>query len=227
VKDESHISVEDALDVVRGAASPDTRRAVEQHLAEGCPACRTLVDSWRAVAAVMGREARYEPKPHVIRMARAALPVRKPRGVFEGIAETAKLVFDSRFAALPAGVRQASPGLTGGRKLLYETADLIFDVQVQPATADSKTVVIGQVVRPLWTKDGGIEDAPVVVSSRTREIASTTTNRFGEFMLEFDNAAVLSLTVDVDGDAIMIPIDAQKAAARGASAKRTRAKKTH
>ena len=227
MKNESHISVEDAVDAVRGSASPDTQRGIEQHLAGGCPDCQTLFDSWRSVAAVMSREAQYEPPPHVIRIARAALAVQKPRGTFARIAETAKLVFDSRFAALPVGVRHGAPGTTEGRKLLYETSDLIFDVQVQPATDASKTVVIGQIVRPLWTEDGGIQDAPVVLSSQTREIASTKTNRFGEFVLEFDNASVLSLTVDVDGDAIVIPLDADKNAERGSSPKRTRAKKTH
>ena len=221
-----HFSLKDAVDFARELASGERLRELVRHLADGCVECQNLVDSWKAVAVAMKRDAQYEPPAHLIRIAQAALSVQKPRGTFARLAETAKLVFDSRFAALPAGVRHGGPGMSETRKLLYETSELIFDVQVQPAAGSAKAMVIGQVVRPLWS-ESGLEHAAVALRSRERTIASTTTNRFGEFQMEFDAAAVLSLTVDVDGAAILIPLDTTKRADRRSSSKQTRAKKTH
>lgn len=230
VNKERHLSLEDAVDFVRGLASGERLREMLRHLAGGCAECQQLVDSWRSVAAGMRRDdVEYEPPAHLIRMARAAFAVEKPRGEFARAAETAKLVFDSRFAALPVGVRHIASGATEGRKLLFETNELIFDVQVQPAAEPAKTVVIGQVVRPLLSKDGELSVTAVLLSSREQPIASTTTNRFGEFQLEFDNAAVLSLTVDVNGAAIVIPLDAEApdATDRSKRSRPRRVKKTH
>jgi CheY-like chemotaxis protein len=107
--------------------------------------------------------------------------------------QTARLLFDSYRMSTPYGVRSAD---ASGRHFTYEHNNTKIDVLVDVQPASNRISLVGQVLDPTRTKARS-DNLPVVLTSPTGALARTTTNRLGEFSLQFEFAENVSLEVRV------------------------------
>src|SRR5262245_29844553 len=136
-----HYTVEDWADFTRNSAPAGRQLAMQRHLDEGCADCADSCRTWQAFQAVVASDAQYEPPASAVRLAQAIYVIPKPAGYVKRAFETARLIFDSRLAPLPAGVRALA---SGRRKYLYAGNEFLVDLQVD-ASSRTHTVVVGQV----------------------------------------------------------------------------------
>lgn len=105
----------------------------------------------------------------------------------------ARLLFDSFRMPLPVGVRSSR---TSGRHFTYEHNNTTIDVLLDVQPGSNRISLMGQVLegtRPQAT----YENLSVVLSARNGTLARTTTNRLGEFNLQFEFAENVCLEIRV------------------------------
>src|SRR5437762_3053214 len=111
-----HFSPEDWVDFERNAAHFDHQDAMQRHLHEGCQNCTEQHHTWSQVVDVARSERRYEPPARLLHMAKAIYQVPREQSPLARTIEAVRLLFDSRLAPTPIGVRSGS---SAPRKLLY------------------------------------------------------------------------------------------------------------
>ena len=115
----------------------------------------------------------------------------------------ARLLFDSLRMHGPIGIRSS---YTSGRRFIYEQNNTTIDVQLDVRPGSNRISLMGQVLdgtRP----DATYENLAVVLSARNGTLARTTTNRLGEFNLQFEFAEDVSLEIRVgERSWISVPI---------------------
>jgi hypothetical protein len=202
--DSHHFSDEDWADFTRGVADSHRRAAMQRHLEEGCQRCAGLHDSLAAVQAAAAADRRYEPPAGTVRRAKALYEFRGQVSPFARALETVKLLFDSQVAPLAAGVR-SSPG--GPRKLLFASGDLVIDLQIAPGHQPRHTEIIGQISAPPHLA-GRKASQPIVLRRGGLSVADATTNKRGEFQIEFAGPfEELTLTLGADREMTVITLE--------------------
>ena len=118
--------------------------------------------------------------------------------------EVAALVFDSLSQVPLAGVR--SSAATAERQLLYRAGALMIDLKLQMSSGTDRFSLMGQV---LSSDDAvAMNEVPVHLLSGSAQLASTSTNRFGEFRLEHDSSKDLHVSLEVSEEKeVFIPLD--------------------
>jgi hypothetical protein len=191
-------------DFARNVMTPATKMTMQQHLDQGCKPCAAALKTWQSVHVVAQAESALTPPADVVRVVKsqfAAVTPEKNLGV--------RLLFDSGLAPLAAGVR----GSVAARQFLYETDEYYIDLRVEPQhqtsqhhTSQHNAAVVGQVLHRAG-KDRAAQGVTVFLQEGGRSIAETSTNQFGEFQLEFDQAQRLSLSVrQGKADDIVLPL---------------------
>lgn len=105
----------------------------------------------------------------------------------------ARLLFDSLRMHGPIGVRSSH---TSGRRFVYEHNNTTIDVQLDAQPGSNRISLMGQVLD--GTKpQASHENLAVVLNSRSGTLARTTTNRQGEFILQFELAENVTLEIRV------------------------------
>jgi hypothetical protein len=116
--------------------------------------------------------------------------------------ESARLVFDSRDAAVPSGVRS----IPGGRKLVYASRHYLIDLRIDWTVEPGRMIVVGQLTTSKEKK--GVEGATVMVFSDKATLGKAQTNRHGEFRLEFPPCdEELSVTVGFEQGGSVVILD--------------------
>jgi hypothetical protein len=180
----THFSIWQWVDFSRGLTSGSDRQAMEAHLSGGCKKCRRIAEVMENVAVISSTEGEYEPPASAVRIARAIFTPPQERLV-------ARLVFDSFRAALPAGIRSQEP-LT--RHALWEAGSYYVDLRVEHQRTSETATLVGQ----LADRDNpgaNAADVRVLLKTRSKTLASTACNRFGEFHLDYRPAPALRLDV--------------------------------
>ncbi len=185
-----HFTIWQWVDFARGVAGEADRHAMEAHLSSGCSRCKRLVTMLRQVTAIARAETDAEPPKAAIRYAKALFSLH--RSEKSGIARLiGQLIHDSGLAPLPAGLRAQARST---RHLLYEADTYYLDVQVEHNPGVERLNFLGQLydrsVPPTSTAN-----LPIWLMHRNRLVASTFSNRFGEFQLECPAARTLQLRV--------------------------------
>ena len=115
----------------------------------------------------------------------------------------ARLLYDSLRMHGPVGVRSSQ---ATGRRFVYEHNNTTIDVQLNTQPGSNRISLMGQVLdgnKPLVS----YENMAVVLNARNRTLARTTTNRQGEFRLQFEFAENVSLEIRVGERAwISVPL---------------------
>lgn len=107
--------------------------------------------------------------------------------------QTARLLFDSFRMSTPTGVRSSD---TFGRHFTYEHNNTKIDVFIDVQPGSNRISLVGQLLDPMRTR-GRSENLPVLLTSRNGVLARTTTNRLGEYSLQFEPAENVSLEIRV------------------------------
>lgn len=115
-----------------------------------------------------------------------------------------RIIFDSFWSPMPAGVRSLSPG---GRQLAYQHKSTVIDLSIEfPEGSESgRTSLAGQV---LDTEAKGKNDGlSVLLVSGVATLVRTATNQFGEFHVEFESADDVNLEIRLgERSWVLIPL---------------------
>ena len=188
----NHYTIWDWADFSRGVAEERLGAAMQAHLASGCARCDRTVRVLRGVSAVARGEAQYEPPDRAMRYAKALYSLHRPEKT--GLARlVGRLIHDSALAPLPAGMRSEAHA-EETRHLLYEAGGYYLDVQVEQQPESGRVSLVGQIAAR-DNPDANTANLPVWLLDRTSLVASTVSNRFGEFQLEGIPARSLTLRV--------------------------------
>jgi hypothetical protein len=189
----AHLNFETLLDYVEGLLSSETTAEVETHLNQPCPRCRALVGRITEVTNLMLNDQTQAPPRAVLQRMLATLhrhaAVNRPR-------VPATLVFNSWQHAPLAAVR--GPGQA--QQLLYSAEGLDIDLHLTAGQND--TTVRGQI---LGAARDAAQPTPVVVLYTGGDfVATTTTDRLGQFVFQSLPSGTYDLHIELDDANITI-----------------------
>jgi hypothetical protein len=198
----AHVRDEEWVDFVRGTLAAERAAAIAAHLERGCTRCARAHDLWGAVVRSVGREELYTPPHDTVRVVRSTFVPGRDRQ--EETPFLAALVFDSLREARAAGVRGLA---TLPRHLLFQAGPVSIDLRLEASAAAARVTLIGQVAdagRPA----AGATTCQVALLGGGRTLGAASTNRLGEFELEFAPASQLALLVTVqDRQPVHVPLE--------------------
>src|SRR5206468_11344563 len=152
-------------------------------------------------------------------MASSAAPewvVRRAKAIFPVPAEPERkrtrlipiqLIYDS-FSLPAAGLRST---WQVGWQALYRAGDCSLDLRIEPEPASARAAVIGQLSN--HTDPGEkMQGIPVCLKSGKLVVAETRSNRFGEFLMEYEQEGRLQLCVYLDDRSSRIQVPVKKLA---------------
>ena len=111
----------------------------------------------------------------------------------EQIRYSALLVFDSIFSPAAAGLRGARPP---GRRLLFRFGSLLADLSIEPQPDSNHLAVSGQIADSA-NPHLHLDERAVSLCGRKGTLASTKTNAFGEFQLDFPLELDAAVEIDI------------------------------
>ncbi|HKW68425.1 MAG TPA: hypothetical protein VJP04_14115 [Terriglobales bacterium] len=197
-----HIAETAWADFVRGHSTPETKSAIESHLATGCAACSSAATLWKSFLGVAAKEQEYTPPPQAIRLVEAQFAAAKVTAPSTPCLTS--LVFDSFARPLPAGIRSGAPV---ARQMVYEAEGVTIDLRIDKHANSKALSIVGQVLDARTLRLAS-EAVPVALLNRQGEaLQSTWTTNFGEFHLEVAAEAEMQLAIEVDAErSIRIPL---------------------
>jgi hypothetical protein len=200
-KGSKHYSSEEWVDFVMHQAQQSQMSAMKRHLDAGCKRCSDMANVWSRVAQVASRELSPEPPASAVQHVRQAFSV----SAESRQAVIPRLAFDSLWQPVLAGIRSGSPGTS--RHVIYAAGRLSIDMRLEPEPRSERINLAGQIsIRS--EHERSFPPIPVVVSSKTGSLATTTTNSFGEFHLAFVPEQGLQISFAMpDQDEVVIPLD--------------------
>ena len=104
-----HYSIEAWADFARRTVPAGQLTAMQSHLNDGCGDCSAVFESWRAIRDLAAADSRFEPPASALHLARVLYRAQRPRGQHQQMADTARLLFDSRLATVGACLLYTSP----------------------------------------------------------------------------------------------------------------------
>lgn len=194
------------VNYVRGIATPELQRSMQQHLSSGCPECLETEKLWSEVYSSAQREADYTPPEDAVRLAKASfMPVEQEK--ISTLGQIAELIFDSISQPLAPAFRGGVETVgSGARTLLYQSGDIRVDMWVE-GRSPNRLNVMGQVLN-LHESDQMVSKAKIVLLEGERSLARTATNELGEFQLEFRLHDDMRLSIEVAlGRNVIIPLE--------------------
>jgi CheY-like chemotaxis protein len=124
---------------------------------------------------------------------RTVNPLLRPISVTRRIMQAARLIFDSFLQPAPAGIRISQ---LHGRRFLYQAGSLMVDLSLEPPLTDSRRIsLVGQLMDSAMP-ERDLEVLSVGLQGLKGPIALTSTNKFGEFQLEFSPEQNVKLEIE-------------------------------
>jgi len=199
----NHFGIDRWADFSRGVVNATDAAQMRAHLADGCTDCARLAGFTRNLAETCARSASTHVPESALRLARAIFPVRVQDRPRRGNRIPIELIFDSFLVPSPAGLRATwQVGWQG----LYRAGDCSVDLRIEPELKSSRAAVIGQITNHVLP---GVDMSNLQVCLRNGKlvVAETLSNRFGEFQMEYEEAAPLKLCINLpDSRTIQLPL---------------------
>ncbi len=197
-----HYSLEEWTDFARNRASAETAARMQRHLDEGCAACAQVLGMWRSVLEVASRQTGFQVPESGVQSAKALYRIARPERADSLPVRLARLVFSSSGEPLRDGVRGAAAATS---HLLFEESNRLLDLHMKPDAGRSLVSVAGQILDRAHP-DHVYQNSIVTILRQNDELARTATNEFGEFQLEFSLGGNLMLTVNLEGEAVLVSV---------------------
>lgn len=194
-------------DYVRGAAAQDVAQQMAHHLGE-CLLCSLTVDLLRRAAETAQLDRAFGPPAHVVKAAIEIFPVKTgvEWNVWAGLRRlVAAMTLSTSAVPAPAGVRSL---LAASRHFVYHAGSYSIDLQLDKDPGVSSVAMTGQIADET-APDIPVGNTRVVLLSGRRLLATTGTNEFGEFFLQYepsDNLCLL-LPIEETGEYIELQLD--------------------
>jgi hypothetical protein len=196
----THYSLEKWSDFARNRASEASVAQMQRHLDEGCAACAQVLGLWRSVLEVASRETGFQAPETGVQCAKALYRIARPEKAGSLPLRWARLVFSSAAEPLRVGVRGAGASTS---HLLFEEGNYLLDLHVKPEEERGIVSVAGQILDRAESLRV-YANSSVAVLREMEELARTATNELGEFQLEFPPDDNLMLTVNLEGESILV-----------------------
>jgi hypothetical protein len=195
------------VDHVRGLGAPDGRAALDSHAA-ACAGCSRTSQLWSRLAAIGEGDARDAVPAGVLRRARRIFVPPTPEKRANPIQLLAQLVYDSFRDPLPAGLRaEDRPS-----QIRFEAGPYSLDLHLNRERVDrersaaARMVLVGQIAHR-GEPDKRLPLLPVLLVKGRRVVASSVSNEWGEFHLEYDPRARVRLQIPVgENKRIEVPL---------------------
>lgn len=202
-----HYDIEEWADLARGQTGLEKSSAMQQHVADGCTRCSRFLHLFRNVASVAKREASYEPPEAALQTAKSLFALHGPKTLTSQMEEKPRLLFDSLLQPLPVGVRTSERST---RQLLYQAGNFLLDMYLEVKPDSNRVLLMGQVLR-YGDPPSEAKNVPVVLVKGDKSVANATTDKFGEFQLEFEPNRNHRLAVVINEQrAIVVPSSSLK-----------------
>ncbi len=184
-----HYDITDWLDLIRGFSTPEMRIALESHR-KGCQQCRETMAWTERLRATALADVRSVVPPQVVRNAKAISALRRLETIQVRPGLLARMVFDSFSQPALQGVRSEQRSDT--RHMIFEADDYVIDIQLEHERDLATVSMIGQ-IHPSSSVAAGLMPMPVTLTSGPTVLASTLSNDFGEFAMEYLPKGSLSM----------------------------------
>jgi len=204
----NHFSERQWGDFVRGLASETDTPDMQTHIDSGCSECRSMAERLGAVARLAATDRGLDIPAEVVARAQAIFDPVSPQGWIETLQSiAAELVSSVSADWQPAGVRSAGTASDAQDRLLYRAGDYFVELKLEPPSAGEAGDIVGQIANehdPGERLEGVL--VQIVVSGRT--LGETSTNRFGEFLMDYPakKSAVLRFALKHSGRRIDLPL---------------------
>jgi hypothetical protein len=184
-------------DFARDLVSPDTQAAMHEHAA-ACATCRSTLRIWQEVFSLTKNESQFTPPDDVLRVVKSQFMGASTPGK-----SRVRLVFDSLLQPAMAGLR----GAASDRQLLFETDEFYIDLRLEAPRDAARTRLVGQILNR-GNDERSTRGTIVYLREGQVPVASTMTNHFGEFQLEFESAPGLNVRIGgSDDQPIILPLE--------------------
>src|SRR4051812_30555785 len=198
-----HYAIDQWVDFTRGVVPGEDAAPMLAHLETGCAECRRLSDFTSQLFKNCAAMTAVAVPENALRLARAIFPIRRHDRPKRGNRLPIEMIFDSFLVPSHVGVRSTwQVGWQG----LFRAGDCSVDLRIEPELKTSRAALIGQIANHVLP---AVEmgNLPVTLRSGKVVVAETTSNRFGEFQMEFDQRAKLKLRICLpDATSIEVPL---------------------
>jgi hypothetical protein len=195
-----HYATEDWVNFARQQAPPEQHSAMQRHLDDGCEKCSRIVSLWTRVNQVASREPLAEPPASAVRHIERAFSLMSKSEQAKSSWQVLRLTFDSLWQPALAGVR--STGSTGQR-VIFSSGGIRVDMHLEPEPKSERMLVTGQIIR-IKHQTETLPSVTVTVSSEVGKLAGSTTNRHGEFQVNFVQEPGLQISFAIPGERLFV-----------------------
>jgi hypothetical protein len=198
-----HYAIDQWADFTRGLKAGAELAEMQGHLQSGCAKCRELSEFTTKLGATCSSLAADAVPESTVRLARAIFPIQANDRPKRGNRLPVELIFDSFLVPSPAGLRATwQVGWQG----LYRAGDCSVDLRIEPELKSERAAVIGQITNHVLP-ELEMGNIPVCLRAGKQVVAETTSNRFGEFQMEYNQQAQLKLCIHLqDSKSIQVPL---------------------
>jgi hypothetical protein len=202
-----HFSEQRWGDFVRGLADEDHRQEMQAHLESGCAQCLEIANHLGLVAKLGASDSAHEVPQDVLNH---ALGIFEPAPVSTWMDSLtpviAELISSSRGDWQLAGVRSHSASV-GDDRMLFRAGDYSVDLALDPPLAGTAGEIVGQIANEL-DQDEKLDGILVQMVVAGRTLGETSTNRFGEFLMDYPakKNATLRFALKHRGQRIDLPL---------------------
>jgi hypothetical protein len=192
--DEMHFGDVAWVDFVRGALGVNEAKLMQQHLIDECGECLKAHAFWTRITDVISREPEYEPDASDIRVVKAAFAHANSGMAASKMTTTAQVIFDSFRDAAPAGFRSA---LMHARYLVFRSSRWTISVRIKSDSGNQ--VFLAGHITERESAEGELGRMQVTLLNGAKPLETATTNRSGEFHLQYRDTVDVRLLVKVSG----------------------------
>ena len=195
-----HFSPTEWVDFARNVSGADQRIPMQEHLDQGCGTCLKMLKTWAAMVEFARRELFYEPPAGAIRNAESYFVSLGHHLKARAAVRVVRHVFDSFGLGALQGIRGAG---TAPRQLMYNSYSVFIDLRVEQQPGSDWIGLTGQVV-DAHSKDGALEQIPVLLFSTGDRGLETATNQYGEFNFSFKAIGHLGVLLSMKKFALLL-----------------------
>lgn len=198
-------------DFARGIAPAEQLERMQAHLDSGCDACRETARLLGWVARTGAQDSALIVPQDEVNEA-VALFAQGPSAAWieKLVPLVAELVSSVSQDWQFAGMRAAS-SVSGAQRMLFRAGDYAVDLELEPPLAAEPGRIVGQILsRPDLTAGPArqMEGILVLLLGGGRTLGQTSTNQFGEFLLDHNayRSATLRFAMKQQGQRIDLPL---------------------
>lgn len=196
-----HYSSSQWTDFARRVTTAVQTEQMQSHLDE-CERCRSVVKTFESLAEFARKESSYTPSDDTLRIAQSYFAPMKLALSSARHFTVGNLTFDSFRAGPAEGFRslQEAP-----RQLLYISGNTVVDLRIEAEPGSNRIVLGGQVLSSHRSQED-LQEIHVSLLSGTETVATTATNRFGEFHMSLSATKHLQLLFELQTGTLAVQL---------------------